>query len=101
MNESKQASKRIMCRNDREREREGRGRGGVLGGSEECTKENLVAILTLCSTSMAPTSHKKKGRAPTQLFKQKAKASPTPPPPPKTNVFFFNVFSPTHFTSIG
>jgi hypothetical protein len=50
---------------EREREkREGRGRmegrRGVRGGSEDFTKQNLVAILTLCSTSMGPpTSHKR------------------------------------------
>jgi len=69
MNESKQASA-MICRNDRERERErererrergeGGWRGGFRGGSEDFTKQNLVAILTLCSTSMGPpTSHKR------------------------------------------
>jgi hypothetical protein len=109
----------MICRNDRERERErerreergerereGRGPSGaavkrVHKRKFSCNSDTLQHFL--CDVGAIEVLQWR--RAPTQLFKQKAKNNPTPPPPhpPKTKhlVFFLNVLSPTHFTSIG
>jgi hypothetical protein len=54
------------------------GRRGVRGGSEDFTKQNLVAISdTLQHFNGAPHHHTKEEKStPTQLFKQKPKTKP-------------------------